>query len=349
MADEYANVTLAHKIHSDRRFDLMAEIAGWSRWEAVGRMSALFARCTALQTDRPLPEVIRVHLGLRGEQLLVESTLGERCEDGSIRVKGGGLTGGDTDRFGWYEPVREQQREAGAKRAKTAIRGPGGKFGPGPARSSAHPADTSASSTAGPAEPAEHQRTPAPIQPPDSGSQRRDLPPARDPSVPSLAPDQQQTPPAGPRGDRDPKPENAIRPNGEAPMIWRELEQARAEAGAELKLRVLPLPVGDRGERDLADLFKAARERGPEAVELLVQQARHAIAVAGAEARSDRSRLKWFSGAIFSGDNFRRLVAEDIEQAGRPRAGPRGSAERATKKLLSNTTGDEPDLDYRPR
>lgn len=92
MSEQYANVTVNHKMHGDRRFDLLAELGGWSRREACWRMVELWSRCTALQTDRPPAHEIRVHLGLRGEQLLVDSELGERCEDGSVRIRTYGIT-----------------------------------------------------------------------------------------------------------------------------------------------------------------------------------------------------------------------------------------------------------------
>jgi plasmid stabilization system protein ParE len=93
-------------------------------------------------------------------------------------------------------------------------------------------------------------------------------------------------------------------------MLWRELESARASAGAKLGLEILPLPVGDRGERDLADLFVAARSRGPAEVETLVRQVRHAIAMAAAETVAGEKTPEWFTGAVFSPNNFRRLVAK---------------------------------------
>lgn len=99
-------------------------------------------------------------------------------------------------------------------------------------------------------------------------------------------------------------------PRGEAPMLWRELEAARITAGAKLGLEILPLPIGERGERDLADLFVAARSRGPAEVETLVRQVRHAIAMAAAETTAGVKSPEWFTGAVFSPDNFRRLVAK---------------------------------------
>lgn len=131
MADQYANCTVSHKMHADRRFDLLAELAGWSRPEACWRMVELWARCTALKTDRPPAEVIRIHLGLRGEQHLIDAVLAERTPDGGVRVLGGGLTGGDTDRFGWYAPIEQRNAAGGRARAdqvRREGRAAGGKF-----------------------------------------------------------------------------------------------------------------------------------------------------------------------------------------------------------------------------
>lgn len=238
MAERYANCTVSHQAHSDRRIDLLGQLAGWSRWEALGRMVELWSRCTAMQTDRPPGAEIRIHLGLRGEQLLIDSELGERCEDGAVRVRGGGLTGGDTDRFGWYEPVRQQQTQAGEKRARTASRGPGGKFASG---SAARPAITSGMASAGPAassgSPAVTSAHPAsgfriPDQIPDLSHHSHAIPPVPAqpvahvpavPAVPPIAEPQIESSKSGrsevvtdsssnaqPIVDRDPKPANVI-------------------------------------------------------------------------------------------------------------------------------------------
>lgn len=320
MADEYANVTLAHKIHSDRRFDLMAEIAGWSRWEAVGRMSALFARCTALQTDRPSSEVIRVHLGLRGELLLVESTLGERCPDGGIRVKGGGLTGGDTDRFGWYEPVREQQREAGSKRARTAVRGPGGRFGEGSARSSAGPALTSGSTAAGPAvssgSPAVTSAHPASgFRIPDQRSES--LPLARDPAVPD----------PGPRLEIPYNPDDPRARGRLAEATYRIVSDARVELAAELKLPApLPFPPITPGSttRGFSELAARIREEGA----LAPAACDRVVANLIAQARTKRS-IDWLAERAF-GDKAWNNARDGVDPS--VRAGPQECPARAPEQ-----------------
>lgn len=112
----------------------------------------------------------------------------------------------------------------------------------------------------------------------------------------------------------------------------RELEQARSDAAAELGVEVLPLTFGDPGERDLADLFAAARAGGPAEVDKLVRQVRHAIAMAKAETVSREKPFDWFTGAVFSRNNFRRLAGKTAVPT--TRAGPRSSAERAQPETV---------------
>lgn len=87
-ADQYANCTVSHKMHADRRFDLLAELAGWSRPEACWRIVELWARCTALATDQPGERELRIHLGPRAAEILVEALLAELLPDGAVRVRG---------------------------------------------------------------------------------------------------------------------------------------------------------------------------------------------------------------------------------------------------------------------
>lgn len=332
MADDYANVTLAHKIHSDRRFDLMAEIAGWSRWEVIGRMGALWARCTALQTDRPPAAVIRHHLGLRGEQLLLDADLGERCPDGEIRVLGGGLTGGDTDRFSWYEPVRKQQSEAGERRAKTAVRGPGGRFGRTPEGTVAGPATTSGKSSAGPAEPADIQRSPAPHQPPDSGFRISEIspPPARDPRL--STPEQQTSPSPSappPYDPADPYARGRL-----AERFYRQVSDARIAIAADLQLSSpLPFPALTPGShpRGFVELSSRIREEG----ELAPAVCDRVLANAVKLAREKRS-IDWLGDRLF-GDkawsNARDGVDPSARVASAARAGPGGRQHEPPMKI----------------
>jgi hypothetical protein len=130
----------------------------------------------------------------------------------------------------------------------------------------------------------------------------------------------------------------------EAKALWRELEQARADAAAELGVTAEPLDMFDPGERALAERFASARMHGEAALQATVAQGRHVIAVAKAEAlREDRRSVEWLTGVIFEGRNWRRAAGMTLADAQQPRAGPKGSAARAphqppARKLTTITT-----------
>lgn len=131
--------------------------------------------------------------------------------------------------------------------------------------------------------------------------------------------------------EHQPAPTPLPGPSPSLSSLWDELEAERQAVAAHHGIEYRPLVAHDRGRHELAQVLAEAARVGTR--DQVVGQVRHAIAVAGAEARADRDRVKWLTGAIFSPDNFRRLVAEDLEQAGRARAGPRGSAERAPEPI----------------
>lgn len=377
MTDQYANVTVSHKMHGDRRFELLAQLGGWSRPEACWRMVELWSRCTVLQTDRPPAEEIRLCLGLRGDQHLVDAMLGERQPDGSIRVLGGGLTGGDTDRFGWYSPVRQQNREAGLKRAKTAVRGPGGKFLPsssGQRRWSAGPADIgspAASSAAGPAGPAASSEPPAP----SSGAGEVVMSTTNTPAGPAPSsgagfagparPAESSGPPASgipeeeelsPRARAIPRSTESgteyrtqgptSRPTGPdrsavLNRIRTKLDAARVRAASTRGHTVNPLLAFDRGiDSDLRGQLDLAST--VEALARVEAQATHAIAMAEICVTLGHERFEWFHGAIFSPGNFTRFASMTEDEARRPRAGPR-DRRPPTKRLAAppNAPDDE--------
>lgn len=388
MAEQYANVTVNHKMHGDRRFVLLAELGGWTVGDACWRMIQLWARCTALHTDLPPAREIRIHLGLGGEQLLVDAELGERQADGSIRVIGGGLTGGDTDRFGWYEPVRSQQREAGTLRARGAVRAAGGRFSPSSARSSDHQRITSALDTAGPAgtsgSPA--GEIPAPASGFRIPDQREDLSLARARATPSTSghggqpgsgqpgsgqpgtratqqgastPGQSASsaagnvaePQLGPEAHRaehptdpedlapaparlvlSPAAAEAARTSRRAALgrlLWDLLAQVRAEVIAELGLTARPLGLFELEARDLREKLREVPDAGLDTFEA---DARHAIAMAKAQALATGS-VQYLSGSLFTDGAFRRAVSMALEDAQRARAGPDRSAARAPEPI----------------
>lgn len=103
-----------------------------------------------------------------------------------------------------------------------------------------------------------------------------------------------------------------------------ELERERRTVAAELKVPDHGLLAQDPGERELAMHLVHA---GPTGLAAARAQALHAIAMAGLEARRDRS-LQWLTGAIFAERAFRRLVAMTAAEARRERTAPKSGQER---------------------
>jgi len=122
----------------------------------------------------------------------------------------------------------------------------------------------------------------------------------------------------------------AIPPQGTDPstrepsldQLWSELEAERQRVAVKLGIPLLPLVAHDEGRDLLARMLVDATSKGKRAE--LAAQVRNAIAVAGSEAEADPKELQWFSGAIFSARNFRRLAAAPPPKAKRmpPAAAP---------------------------
>lgn len=109
---------------------------------------------------------------------------------------------------------------------------------------------------------------------------------------------------------RTPEPSPAPAPQPREPtldQLWAELEAARQVVAGKLGVTLQPLVAHDPGRADLASALVDATTQGKRAE--LAAQVRHAIAVAASEAEADREQLRWFTGAIFSPRNFRRLAA----------------------------------------
>lgn len=120
-----------------------------------------------------------------------------------------------------------------------------------------------------------------------------------------------------------------------------DLNEARQAVAAEIGVEHRPLLAQDPGERALALLI--TQSSGDH--ERIAADARHAIAVASAEAIRDRS-LRWLTGVIFEERNYRRLVGATVSEARRSRAGPR--REERPKTLRYTSKDPEPDLSYDP-
>lgn len=175
-----ASVTVHHKAFGDDRITRFAELAGYSRYEALGRLVALWSVCTELQTKGVVTRLrVRACLGARGDEFLVESDLAETIDSGDVRVRG------CHDRHDWYGAQPSQQREAGRKRAAGAQRDARGRL----IRAGA-PLDTSDTS----APPADRPPLPHPIPKPlvaldASAGGAGSSGPANDQRSPALDPD----------------------------------------------------------------------------------------------------------------------------------------------------------------
>ncbi len=156
----------------------------------------------------------------------------------------------------------------------------------------------------------------APDLAPDDLSPSRAIPPSTERAAAPVAP--------------APSVEPDLRPSLEARQeirgqIWRELGEARVEVATELGLPAADhgLMAFDPGERALANRLALASNRSE--LELIAQQARKAIAVVAAEARAGNS-LEYLTGVVFENDRvWRRAIGKSLDEATRPRAGPRSS------------------------
>jgi Meiotically up-regulated gene 113 len=125
--------------------------------------------------------------------------------------------------------------------------------------------------------------------------------------------------------DPDPTPACAIPPQPDrAPtpstvdVLWAELELERKRVASHHRTDYRPLVAHDPGRHDLAGALVDATREGKR--DQLVDDARHAIAVAGAEAEADRTKQQWLTGVIFQPKNFRRLAVADLAAARNPPA-----------------------------
>lgn len=308
-------VAVETDVVKDESFAVLGDVCGYNRDEALGRVFRMWAWCADRKLrDAPegcpgyaVPEGVVVRFlgpdGVRGilGDGVAEFALGERWGD-LIYLRGTDAT--VTSRRSKINGAIAGGEARAREVLATGARDSGGLF---VSDDTTSPADSPPGSSVDP-----RSQIPDPSE---------DLPPARDPAVRDTAPEHTLR--------ASPPPPPAIPPSLDG--LWTELENERREVADFHGIEYRPLVAHDRGRHELADALVQASRSGKR--EQLVGDARHAIAVAGAEARADRDRVKWLTGAIFSPDNFRRLAAEDLEQASRPRAGPRGSAGRAPEPI----------------
>lgn len=308
-----ARMSIDDKFLRDGRVKLLGQRFGWSRRETMGALLDVFAVAYDREDD-VLPDAeIDAAADKQGfADAMVDVDLGERI-DGEVRVKGA------AERIEYLAKKREAGQKGGRKS--------------GESRRKRREAKRSSASEAGQA----HGNPPdsVPDSVPDS---QRSLP--RDPAVPGPAPSTREPHPTEPPDQRTQSPPAPTTEIPTAAMLMRELEVARSEAARELGVEVLPLVFGDRGERDCADRISLARSQGREALERVIAQSRHAIAMAKLETVRREKSIEWFTGAVFSPDNFRRLVAKTAQPT--IRAGPRRAED--PKKYIATSKSDEPDI-----
>lgn len=296
-----ANVTIHHSAFSDRRIAYLGELAGYSTMEALGRLAALWSRCTELQTDRPGAFEIRSCLGPRGDQLLVECGLGEAIGD-EVRVRG---CQGRTEWFGEVGPGAPRQTAGGKARASKAQRDARGRLLP---TSKAPPAS-------GDAGPMLDVAGPATVQHPSNR-------PASDPDLDPEIRDTRSARAIPPTTDYDPSSIQHV--NAWVDWTYRAVSESLVAVAAELGIPdALPFPmrqntpVESRGARDLRDRI---REEGA----IAPQVCKRVVEALAAEARETKG-IDWLSEKAFTPGGWRH--ARDAASGRRQRRAPRRATE----------------------
>lgn len=116
-----AAVRIEEEAFCDARIDLLGTLAGYNRFEALGRLSHLWRVCTQKQTHVLSEAIVTACIGPAGAQHMVDAELAERVADG-IRVRG---TAG---RIEWLGELRAKRQEAGRARMKDAKRDGAGRL-----------------------------------------------------------------------------------------------------------------------------------------------------------------------------------------------------------------------------
>ncbi|HEY6036328.1 MAG TPA: hypothetical protein VIV58_18755 [Kofleriaceae bacterium] len=302
-------------VHKDERFAMLGDCAGYNRYEALGRMHALWSWCVdrGLQ-DAPAGEdgyvvseaVVRRFLGSNGVTAILgddcdELALGERRDGARIYLRG------------TSEYVADRRARAAVAAAGGVARAAGGRDDTGrfvPQPTNAQPGLQPEASGTPAAAPAAVQPTPASSSSSSpSGSQN-----SHPPRVHAL--------PAAP-----------MRYDGSTAAIaalvdrtFRELSDARVTIAGELAIaNVLPFPMRQgtpsesRGCRDLRDRI---REEGALAPDVC----RQVVAALAADARETRS-IEWLSEKAFTPGGW--LHAREIVPGRRKPAQKPGPKARA--------------------
>lgn len=167
--------------------------------------------------------------------------------------------------------------------------------------------------------------TPDPIR---SERKGEDLPRAA--SIPGITPVPE---PSGTAEERDRAARAKIRARA-----FEHLNKLRQDVGAELGQHARPLHPQDPGERALAD-----RQRDGASEADIV----HVLDLAAAEARTEGT-VRWLTGSLFEEKQWRRLLGMTIEDAQKPRVGPKGSTPAPLRLVLAAPDDDMPDLGNSP-
>lgn len=320
-----APVRIEARAWTDPRFATLARLLGLERPEFA---LILCAKIWSWQTENFTIETptdvvdadtIESILGPGAPAALVRAKLAEETS-GGYRMRG---TEGQIE---WHAGISEKRQRAGRARAVKAKRDALGRLAPAdncnldntrPAHAGC--AGQQATSTP-PAKSSSPTPTPAPALVPEEEDLSRAILPSTA-QAPAATPESPPSAAAALASDlrlNAPLPASASQHRA----LWRELEQARAESASLLGVAAQPLVFGDAGERDLANMLAAARARGSAELDKLIGQARHAIAMAKLETVNGEKPFEWFTGAVFSPNNFRRLVGKTTDDAKPVRAGP---------------------------
>lgn len=273
-----APVRIEAEAFADPRIELLGAIAGYNRYEALGRLAHLWRFCTERNSYVVSDAVISATLGDRGVTAIVQAELGDRATDG-IRVRG---TAG---RIEWLEKKRKAAVAGGeANRQRLA----GGK--PSESHVAIQPAHSSASTRANGSHSDSHMAS-------RNGASAEPLP-----SPLSLAPDlvidhSDSHTRAPAHEGYTPTDRSAV----DAWVAWtfRAVSDARVAVASEYAIaNVLPFPMRvnmpseSRGCRDLRDRIRSEGLLAPSVCEQVV------VALL-AEARENKS-VEWLSEKAFT-------------------------------------------------
>ena len=111
-----AAVRIDANAFADERFELLGELAGYNRHEALGRVARLWSYCTDKETDLVEETIVRAYLGASGVDAICGAGLAER-EGGMVRIRGG-------ERLFWLRDKRKAGSSGGKARASKSKQQP---------------------------------------------------------------------------------------------------------------------------------------------------------------------------------------------------------------------------------